>query len=116
LWCLHAESPNAAFFDVSKPFCINVLAENQSALAYRFAKPLGNKFENVAYGHCSRGVPVLEGTLAALHCTTEQIILSGDHYVIIGAVNSVTASQGNPTVFYEGRMRQLQGSALSSAA
>jgi 3-hydroxy-9,10-secoandrosta-1,3,5(10)-triene-9,17-dione monooxygenase reductase component len=88
-------------------FGVNVLAAGQEELARLFASkaPESAKFAGVLHT-VHDGVPVIEGTLAWVGCTLEQLIPGGDHTIGIGAVTAAeTANAGAPLVWYRGEYR-----------
>ena len=52
-----------SYFEESKVFTVNILADDQEALSRRFAVSGGPKFEGVAYRPGANGAAILEGTL-----------------------------------------------------
>ena len=88
-------------------FGVNVLAAGQEELARLFASkaPEHAKFSGVRHT-VHDGIPVIEGTLAWVGCTLEQLIPGGDHTIGIGAVTAAeTAGTGAPLVWYRGEYR-----------
>lgn len=87
----------------TKRFGVNVLAEDQQALATLFASklPETDKFAGVPY-HLHGGVPVLEGALAWLGCDLTELVPAGDHVIGIGVVDVAEAGDGQPLVWYRG--------------
>jgi flavin reductase (DIM6/NTAB) family NADH-FMN oxidoreductase RutF len=71
----------------SRAFTINFLADDQHALADRFARPAPDKFAGLDW-ESGRvlGAPVLTGTRAHAECRLERQIRSGDHLLLIGEV------------------------------
>ena len=76
----------------SERFGVNVLAAGQEELARLFASkaPEAEKFAGVQHT-VHDGIPVIEGTLAWVGCTLEQLIPGGDHTIGIGAVTAAEA-------------------------
>jgi flavin reductase (DIM6/NTAB) family NADH-FMN oxidoreductase RutF len=88
----------------TKRFGVNVLAEGQQELAVLFAskQPERTKFAGVQHT-LQDGIPVIEGTLAWVGCTLEELIPGGDHTIGIGAVTAAEiASVSPPLVWYRG--------------
>jgi flavin reductase (DIM6/NTAB) family NADH-FMN oxidoreductase RutF len=88
-------------------FGVNVLAAGQEALARLFASkaPERTKFAGVQHT-VHDGIPVIEGTLAWVGCTLQELIAGGDHTIGIGAVTAAeTAHEGLPLVWYRGEYR-----------
>ena len=88
-------------------FGVNVLAAGQEELARLFASkaPEAEKFAGVQHT-VHDGIPVIEGTLAWVGCTLEQLIPGGDHTIGIGAVTAAeTPTEGEPLIWYRGEYR-----------
>ena len=89
-------------------FGINVLAAGQEDLARLFASktPEAEKFAGVQHT-VHDGIPVIEGTLAWVGCTLQELIPGGDHTIGIGAVTAAetAAHEGEPLVWYRGEYR-----------
>lgn len=89
---------------ISKVFCINVLAENQVELARLFGFHSGrkkNKFENVPYKFALKGSPVLLDAIAYFECELTHQYEAGDHYIVVGEVGDyeVMAPERKPLLF-----------------
>ena len=84
-------------------FGVNVLAAGQQHLARLFASktPEREKFAGVRHT-VHDGIPVIEGTLAWVGCTLEQLIPGGDHTIGIGAVTAAETGSGEPLIWYRG--------------
>jgi 3-hydroxy-9,10-secoandrosta-1,3,5(10)-triene-9,17-dione monooxygenase reductase component len=88
-------------------FGVNVLAKGQEELARLFASkaPEREKFAGVQHT-VHDGIPVIEGTLAWVGCTLEQLVPGGDHTIGIGAVTAAEiAAEGPPLMWYRGEYR-----------
>jgi 3-hydroxy-9,10-secoandrosta-1,3,5(10)-triene-9,17-dione monooxygenase reductase component len=88
-------------------FGVNVLAAGQEELARLFAskKPEREKFAGVQHT-VHDGIPVIEGTLAWVGCTLEQLIPGGDHTIGVGSVTAAEiAAEGPPLIWYRGEYR-----------
>jgi len=92
----------------SHKFAVNVLAGDQEQLSRIFAgkQPEREKFAGCAYTERS-GVPVLEGTIAWLHCELAAVYPGGDHVIVVGSVVEMGENGGEPLVFYGGDYRRL---------
>lgn len=108
LWSLALRSPSLSAFEEGKSFAINILQKDQEALALQFARPSDNKFQSVDYTLNARKVPLLEGAQAQLECTVEFTRVLGDHLLIVGRVDTLNTSPGEPLLFYRGAFAQLQ--------
>ena len=92
-----------------KCFAINILATEQQDVSRRFATTGFDKFESIPFRWSSLGLPLLDGALAQLECTTVNKHPAGDHTIFVGLVEQVTVGSGQPLVYYRGRYSRLAG-------
>jgi len=96
-------------FVSSRNFGVNVLAEEQEHLSRRFAElPLENRFEGVEWHRGHTGLPLLDGVLARLECTTVKCFEAGDHTVLLGEVSHAAFREGKPLVYFNSGYRGLE--------
>lgn len=88
-------------------FAVNVLAADQEALAWRFARPSKDKFENVDWTRGVEDTPLIDGTIARMVCRKWNVVDGGDHKVVIGEVVDHAVSEGDPLLFFRSKMRQI---------
>ncbi|OYV64386.1 MAG: hypothetical protein B7X07_06560 [Actinobacteria bacterium 21-64-8] len=86
---------------------VNVLRDDQEALARIFATSGVDKFENVAWTPGANGAPILAGALATLEGRVEVVATYGDHDVVVVAVDEARTSSGEPLVYYRGGFNVL---------
>jgi flavin reductase (DIM6/NTAB) family NADH-FMN oxidoreductase RutF len=84
-------------------FGVNVLARGQEPIARLFASktPETEKFAEVPHS-VHDGIPVIEGVLAWVGCTLQELVPGGDHTIGIGAVTAAEAGTGEPLIWYRG--------------
>jgi flavin reductase (DIM6/NTAB) family NADH-FMN oxidoreductase RutF len=86
-------------------FSLNILGDNQTALADHFSQPqkrVLDKMGKVAFREGTTGAPVLADALAYVECRVVQTIDSGDHTLFIGeVVEAVLNCEGNPLTLKE---------------
>jgi flavin reductase (DIM6/NTAB) family NADH-FMN oxidoreductase RutF len=84
-------------------FGVNVLAKGQERLARLFASktPEHEKFAGLPHS-VHDGIPVIEGALAWVGCTLQELIPGGDHTIGIGAVTAAETGHGEPLIWYRG--------------
>jgi 3-hydroxy-9,10-secoandrosta-1,3,5(10)-triene-9,17-dione monooxygenase reductase component len=83
--------------------CVNVLSEEQEALARSFAQSTVDKFTGLGYRPAPNGAPVLEGGLAWLAATMEAEYDGGDHRIAVCRVTAIGSGSGrSPLIFYRG--------------
>jgi len=83
-------------------FAVNYLRGDRAEVSRRFAMPGEDRFAEVEWRAGSTGMPILEGdSLAWLECRIEQVIESGDHVVLIAAVeDGVAPPAGSRPLMY----------------
>ncbi len=83
-----------------EPFAVNILSEQQQHIAARFAnRNEEDRFSGVEWAPGWNAVPLLAGVVAAFSCSLHQTLLSGDHYILIGAVRQIQRHKGSPLVW-----------------
>ncbi|MET7473809.1 flavin reductase family protein [Streptomyces sp. NPDC005648] len=94
-------------------FCAGALAGNQERLSRKLASgPAGQRFDGTNWRTSSLGNPVLDGVVAWVDCTIEQVVEIGDHLLVVGRVHDLRAeSPATPLLFFRGGY----GDYLSSA-
>jgi flavin reductase (DIM6/NTAB) family NADH-FMN oxidoreductase RutF len=95
------------FFEESKVFTVNFLAEDQETLSRKFAVSGGDKFTGVAFRTGANGVPILEGSLAYLECKVYASYEGGDHMLFLGEIEQAETRDVKPLLFYRGGYRSL---------
>ena len=91
--------------EASGGFCVNVLTAEQGELCWRFAKETDDKFAGVAWEAAAvSGAPRLAGALAWIDCTIEQVSDAGDHIFVLGRVHGLDAGEGDPQLFFRGKL------------
>lgn len=90
----------------SGKFSVNVLADGQDELCWRFAKESDDKFSGLEWTTSPLGMPELPGCIATIDCTIHSQIELGDHYMVVGHVQSLdnVASAGDAMAFYKGKV------------
>jgi flavin reductase (DIM6/NTAB) family NADH-FMN oxidoreductase RutF len=83
-------------------FAVNVLAEDQEALARRFAEVEANRFDGVGFREGRHGVPLIDGVLAHIECAKQAAVPGGDHTVFFGLVTGGEVSERRPLLYYRG--------------
>ncbi len=82
-------------------FCVNILSEQQSDVCRAFAVSGGDKFAGIAWRGADRGgAPIIDRSLAWVHCEVELIHDAGDHELVIGRVLELGLGEGTPLLYY----------------
>jgi flavin reductase (DIM6/NTAB) family NADH-FMN oxidoreductase RutF len=104
----HAASLYAALV-VSKGYGVNILAAEQEALSRRFATAESTRrFDGIGYRRGESGVLLLDDALAHLECRVVASHDTGDHTMFVGEVESATARNARPLLYYRGGYAQLE--------
>lgn len=108
LVCLDLGSRSLTALRDAGRFGISVLGEDQRKAAEVFASkvPQDEKWASVAW-RSQGGVPLVEEGLAQVICSVAEVIPGGDHVIVTGLVEEVTARPGEPLVYHGGLFRRL---------
>lgn len=108
LICINRRSRTAAAIQSERRFGVSILAEDQGALASRFASSVPDKFEGIDYRIGEMGQPLLAGALAHLECDVVETVRGGTHMVFLAEVRSMSAIEGYPLAYYRGGFGRLE--------
>jgi flavin reductase ActVB len=88
----------------SKAFGVSLLAHGQSHLAALFASKGRDKVERTAFIHGQTlHVPLIPDALGHVECLTTQILISGDHAIVVGLVEGAQTRAGEPLLYFAGK-------------
>ena len=91
-------------------FCVNVLADNQQGLVDLFVGKEGDPWASVSFRLADSGSPIVEGAVATIDCSIDQVVEAGDHWFVTGEVTGVECSdEGSPLVFLGGIYGRFEG-------
>lgn len=112
LICLHQAGRVPGKLLANGVFSVNLLADDQQALADRFAgrgdAPRDAWFSDAEWQAGDTGAPCFGLALAVFECEVSQSSLVGTHHVIFGAVRAVHANRGGrPLVHAQRGYRRL---------
>ncbi|WP_406269510.1 flavin reductase family protein [Nocardia sp. NBC_00881] len=110
LFCPTKASRSWAAIEKSGRFGVNVLAEEQRELCARFGSREPDKFADAAWHTSDLGLPLLDDALATIQCTVDSVVDGGDHYIVIGRVQTMseTTTSGRPLLFYRGQYTAIE--------
>jgi flavin reductase (DIM6/NTAB) family NADH-FMN oxidoreductase RutF len=84
-------------------FCVNVLGADQEDVCRAIAVRKTDKFAGIPWAPSPAGNPVIDGAVAYLDCTTEQVHDAGDHHIVVGRVHDLDLVGGDqPLLFFRG--------------
>jgi flavin reductase ActVB len=98
MFCADLKSSAAPVFQAAPRFLVHVLNDEQQPLARRFTaehqEPFGERYPK------HDGMPTLRGALTVLTCRRDELVVAGDHVIVIGAVTRVRVGGGDPLLYY----------------
>lgn len=85
----------------SKCFGVSLLNAGQVDVARQFARKGGDKIASTRFesGNLLQ-VPLIAESLAQIECSTSQIIITGDHAIVVGLVEAARTCEGEPLLYY----------------
>ncbi len=108
LFSLGRRSYSLEGFLASETFAVNVLRENQQALAERFARASADKWAEVSYDIWDTGCPILHDALAKFECRLRHTYEGGDHIILVGEVIRFEYDpKGQPLVYCRGAYQAM---------
>ncbi len=103
LVCVDEGASTHADLVASSRYTVNVLSDDQTALALRFATTAADRrFDGVEWEMGDDGVPRLLGVAAWLECELDSRHRAGDHSILVGRVLGVGAFDREALVFHRG--------------
>lgn len=102
LVCVNTGSATGGAIKASGSFAVSLLDQSQLDVARSFVGRDAGRFNAIACATGPRGLPLVEGALAALSCRVADIVTSGDHEIVIGDVLECWQRNGEPLVFFGG--------------
>jgi flavin reductase (DIM6/NTAB) family NADH-FMN oxidoreductase RutF len=103
LWSLALKANSLVAFEQCSHYAINVLSDQQLAVAKRFATRGAERFGPKDWQPGPFELPLLEGCVATLVATNRSRYREGDHMILVGEVVQFDAPGGVPLVFHDGR-------------
>ena len=103
LFCAGKSSSTWPKVEQHGSFCVNILADDQESLSRVFASKAADKFESIGWKHSGNQCPIINDVLGWIDCRIDQVIESGDHFIVVGAVTDLEVNhEGGPLVFFRG--------------
>jgi flavin reductase (DIM6/NTAB) family NADH-FMN oxidoreductase RutF len=94
-------------FREARHFGLSVLRAEQRALSERFAAPMDNRFDSLAWRRGRTGAPLLEDAIAQIECATVRRVSAGDHDIFIGEMTATSVDEGEPLIYFASEYRKL---------
>jgi 3-hydroxy-9,10-secoandrosta-1,3,5(10)-triene-9,17-dione monooxygenase reductase component len=102
LVCINHGSTTGNAIKASGSFAVNLLDRDQRDVANSFVGRNATRFQSIPCATGTNGLPLVEGALATLICRVKDVLVSGDHEVVIGDVLECGQREGEPLVFFGG--------------
>lgn len=87
-------------------FAVHILGEGDSQVSTRFASP-GDRFDGIDWEVGRHDAPLLHAGITRLCCVHHAALDGGDHTILIGRVEQVDVTAGEPVLYYRGAYRTL---------
>ncbi len=107
LWSVDRSSGSLEVWLEAPGFALHLLAADQEALAWQFARKGAEKFDGLGLSRGLLGAPLLDGVAATIECVMHAQHEGGDHVILVGRVVAATVTDRPPLVMHAGRMRGL---------
>jgi flavin reductase (DIM6/NTAB) family NADH-FMN oxidoreductase RutF len=107
LWSVDRRSGSLDVWLDAPGFALHLLAADQEALAWQFARKGDEKFARLTVTRGVVGAPLLGDVAATLECVSHAQHDGGDHVILVGRVVAATVTDRPPLVMHAGRMRGL---------
>ena len=107
LWSVDRRSGSLDVWLEAPGFALHLLAADQEALAWQFARKGDEKFDGLAVSRGLFGAPLLEGAACTIECAMHAQHDGGDHVILVGRAVAVAVTDRPPLVMHADRMRGL---------
>ncbi|MEQ5870693.1 flavin reductase family protein [Sagittula sp. NFXS13] len=111
LVCVNQTASIHAHLSDAESFCVNVLSQDQQAIAQRFATPKNreSRFDVGEWMTLDTGAPALVGSQVSFDCKRVGRTSFGTHSVFIGEIVSLTDWQTDcdPLIWHDGQFTAL---------
>lgn len=88
-------------------FTANILSTEQLAVCRALSRKGEEKFNGVDYEESPTGTPRIAGSTAWIDCEVLSEVVAGDHYMIVGAIDSLTVGEGEALMFRGGKFGEF---------
>jgi flavin reductase ActVB len=117
MFALQQKADSYASIVSSQAFGVSLLSSNQSDIAARFARKGREKAAQTSFAEGKvLQVPLIPEALAQIECLTSQILLSGDHAIVVGVVEAARPVAGDPLLYFAGQYGSFKALAQPEVA
>ncbi len=101
MFAIQQNADSYASMVASKAFGVSLLEANQVNIAQKLAGKGRDKIRDVPFTNGNLlQVPLVSNALTNIECLTNQVVLSGDHAIVIGLVEAASTLEGQPLLYY----------------
>jgi flavin reductase (DIM6/NTAB) family NADH-FMN oxidoreductase RutF len=102
MFALQHDADSYASIVSSQAFGVSVLERTQSRIAAKFARKGREKIDTTTFAHGrTLHCPLIPDALVHIECLTNQILMSGDHAIVVGLVEGADVRAGQPLLYYD---------------
>lgn len=102
LWSLSLRSSSLDALKSCTHYAINVLSDQQTELAMRFASSKAGRFNGVEFNEGLGGAALLSNCIAYFECFNRSRYQEGDHLIFVGEVERCTQASGKGLIYQNG--------------
>lgn len=104
MFALQHHADSYASIVSSKAFGVSLLDRTQFDIAAKFSRKGRDKIETQAFDHGQKlHCPLIPHALVHVECLTNQILISGDHAIVVGLVEAAQVREGEPLLYYDAK-------------
>lgn len=107
LVCVDVRAASYNAFIESSGFAVHILGADQQELALKFASKSTDKFAGVDTYTGEGSAPIITDVHAWIDCSTDNVIVAGDHAILLGRVLNYDAQDRRPLAFYQGKFNSF---------
>ncbi len=107
LICLHKSASTHEAFTSADYFMINVLTDEQSDVALRFARSGVDRFQAGDMQPCELGMPGIPHASVRVACALHKVLDGGDHSILVGQVEATYTGKQAPLVYCDRSFTRL---------
>ena len=104
LWSVDRRSGSLDVWLEAPGFALHLLAADQEALVWQFARKGEEKFDGLVVTRGLVGAPLLDGAAATIECVAHAQFDGGDHVILVGRVVAATVTDRPPLIMHAGRL------------
>lgn len=91
----------------AKRFVVNILRDDQEAIAKSFSVSGRKDFSTIPHENDDSGAAMFDEAIASLSCRTTDVVDAGDHDVFIGEVMGARYTDAKPLIYFDRGYRHL---------